>query len=79
MGWGPSKLKGWGPKSSACPSKARETKLFGRDIPGFCWDVSGAPEKFEEKMFVFNFGPLLECLFYAMSCDYSLLIAVNCY
>ena len=36
-------MKEWGPKSSVCPSKLRETKLsrgialyFGRDIPGGC-------------------------------------------
>ena len=46
-------VKGWGPKSSVCPSKPRE-KLFWRDIPGFCWDTPGVPEKFEEKRFVFN-------------------------
>ena len=30
-------VKGWGPKSSVCPSKPRETKLFGgisRDVAG---------------------------------------------
>ena len=45
-------MKGWGPKSSLCP-----VKLFGRDIPGFCWDIPAAPEKFEKKKFVFNFWP----------------------
>ena len=29
-------------------------KLFGQDIPGFCRDIPGAPEKFEKKKFVFN-------------------------
>ena len=41
-------VKGWGPKSSVGPSKPRATKLFGRDIPGFCRDIPGAPEKFEK-------------------------------
>ena len=36
-----------------------EIKLFGRDIPGFCRDIPGAPEKFEKKKFVFNFRSLL--------------------
>ena len=51
-------MKGWGPKSSVCPSKPRETKLFWRDIPGFCRDIPEAPEKFEKKMFGFSFWPL---------------------
>ena len=40
------------------PSKPRETKVLGQDIPGFCRDIPGAPEKFEKKRFVFNFRPL---------------------
>ena len=36
-----------------------EIKLFGRDIPGFCRDIPGAPEKFEKKKFGFNFRSLL--------------------
>ena len=47
-------VKGWGPKSSVCPSKPREW----RDIPGFCRDIPEAPEKFEKKMFGFNSRPL---------------------
>ena len=39
-----------------------EIKLFGRDIPGFCRDIPGAPEKFEKKRFGFNFPSLLEVL-----------------
>ena len=34
-------------------------KLFWRDIPGFCRDIPEAPEKFEKKMFGFNFLPLI--------------------
>ena len=49
-------MKGWGPKSSVCASKPRETKCFGG--PGFCRDIPGAPEKFEKKKFVFNSRPL---------------------
>ena len=29
--------------------ETREIKLFGRDIPGFCRDILGVPEKFEKK------------------------------
>ena len=54
-------VKGWLPKSSICPSKPRETKLFdgnhgiSRD---FAWDIPGMPDKFEKKEFVFNSRPL---------------------
>ena len=52
-------MKGWGPKSSICPSKTRGIKLFWRDIPGFCRDIPEGPEKFEKKKFVFNFRSLI--------------------
>ena len=52
-------VNGWGPKSSIRPSKPGKIKLFGRDIPGFCRDIPGAPEKFEKKKFVFNFRSLI--------------------
>ena len=29
--------------------ETREIKLFGRDIPAFCRDIPGVPEKFEKK------------------------------
>ena len=48
-------MQGWRPKSSACPSKPRETKLFGRISRDFWRDVPGVPEKFEKKSFVFDF------------------------
>ena len=32
-------VKGWAPKSSVCPSKPRN-QTFGRDIAGFCQDIS---------------------------------------
>ena len=41
-------VKGWGPKSWVCPSKPRETKLFGgicRDLPGY----PGGARKVREK------------------------------
>ena len=36
-GWGVFHMKGWGPKSSVCPSKLRENKLFGR----ISWILTG--------------------------------------
>ena len=39
-------VKGWGPKSSIRPSKPREIKLFGRDIPPkFCRDIPPSARK----------------------------------
>ena len=51
-------VQGWGSKSLVCPSKPRETKLFGGISRDFRRDVPGAPEKFEKKRLVFNFGSL---------------------
>ena len=54
-------MKGWGPKSSVCPSKPRETKCFGGISRDFRRDIPGVPEKFEKRKFVFNSCPLLHC------------------
>ena len=51
-------MKGWGPKSSIRPSKPGKSNFFCRDIPGLCRDIPGAPEKFENKKFGFNFRSL---------------------
>ena len=53
-------MKGWGPKSSVCPSKPGKPNFFGRisRVFFFCWDIPGVPKKFEKKKFVFDFGPL---------------------
>ena len=51
----------WGtglPRARVGAKKFGMSKLFGWDIPGFCWDIPAVPEKFEKKMFVLNFGPL---------------------
>ena len=50
--------EGVGVKKFGMSLETREIKLFGRDIPGFCWDIPAVPEKFETKKFVFNSGPL---------------------
>ena len=59
-------MKGWGPKSSACGSKPRKTKLFWRDIsefwagyPGIFGGMSGDARQKEK--FVFSFWPLFQC------------------
>ena len=51
-------MKGWGPKSSVCPSASGKPNFFGRDISGFCWDIPEVPEMFEKKKFVFSFHSL---------------------
>ena len=47
-----------GAKKFGMSLETREIKLLGRDIPGFCRDIPGVPEKFEKKRFVFNSRPL---------------------
>ena len=37
-------VKGWGPKSSVCPSKPRETKLFGGTPRDFAGISQGRPK-----------------------------------
>ena len=50
--------EGVGAKKFDMSLETQGIKLFGRDIPGFCRDIPGAPEKFEKKKFVFNFRSL---------------------
>ena len=50
--------EGAGAKKSGMSLETQGIKLFWRDIPGFCQDIPEAPEKFEKKMFGFNFWPL---------------------
>ena len=54
-------VKGWGPKSSVCPSKPGKSNFFGAisHIPGFCRDIPELPEKFERNKYVFNFWPYI--------------------
>ena len=54
-------VKGWS-KKFGMSLETREIKLFGQDIPGFCWDIPAVPEKFKKKMFVFDFCPPKICL-----------------
>ena len=42
-------VNGWGPKSSVCPSKLRESQLLGGICQDFCRDIPGWPEKFKKK------------------------------
>ena len=41
--------EGVGAKKFGMSLETREIKLFGRDIPGFCWDIPELPEKFEKQ------------------------------
>ena len=55
--WGGGLLRdGVGAKKIGMSLESRESKSFWWAIPDFCWDIPGAPEKFEKKKFVFNFG-----------------------
>ena len=47
--------EGVGAKKFDTSLETQGIKLFWRDIPGFCRDIPEAPEKFEKKMFGFNF------------------------
>ena len=50
-------MKGWGPKSSVCPSKPGKS-IFLEGYPGILRDIPEAPEKFEKKMCLGSiFGP----------------------
>ena len=51
--------EGVGAKKFGMSLETQGIKLFWRDIPGFCRDIPEAPEKFEKKMFGFNFWPLV--------------------
>ena len=51
-----SPREGVGAKKFGMSLETREIKLFGRDIPGFCWDIPAVHEKFEKKKFMFNFS-----------------------
>ena len=50
-------VTGWGSKSSVCPSKPRETKLFGGISGDFCRDIPGLPKKLETRSLCSIFGP----------------------
>ena len=53
-------MKGVGAKKFGMSLETQGIKLFWRDIPGFCRDIPPKkPEKFEKKMFGFNFWPLV--------------------
>ena len=61
--WGRGLPREWGEtKKFGMSLETREIKLFGRDIPGFCWDIPAVPEKFEKKKSVFDIGPLFSQL-----------------
>ena len=53
-------MKGWGPKSSVCPSKPRESNFFGgisRDFAGISWK---RPKSLRKKSLGSIFGPYFE-------------------
>ena len=54
-------MKGWGPKSSVCPSNPGKSNFFGGISRDFAGDIPQVPEKFEKKKFGFNFRSLIMC------------------
>ena len=60
FGWGGGLLReGVGAKMFGMSFETQENQTFWRDIPGFCRDIPGVPEKFEKKRFVFISRPLV--------------------
>ena len=61
--WGGGQnCEGVGAKKFGMSLEARETKLFGRDVPGFCRDMPEVPEKFENKTVCVQFSsPICVC------------------
>ena len=53
-------VKGWGPKSSVCPSKPRETKLFGGISRHFAGISGGHPKSLRKKVYVQFSSPNLK-------------------
>ena len=55
--WGGGQKRGGvGAKKFGMPLETKGKQTFSQDIPGFCRDIPGSPEKFEKKYFVFNFS-----------------------
>ena len=59
-GWGGGlPREGVGAKKFGMSFETQETKLFGRDIPGFCRDIPGAPKSLRKKVCVQFSSPRL--------------------
>ena len=54
--------EGVGAEKFGMSLETKETKLFWRDNPGFCWDIPEVPEKFEKKSLCSIFVPYFSCL-----------------
>ena len=63
--------EGVGAKKFGISLETQGIKLFWRDIPKSCRDIPEAPEKFEKKMFGFNFWPAFKKLGTIISCSCS--------
>ena len=65
-GWGRGlPREGPGAKKFGMSFETQGNQMFWRDIPGFCGEIPGAPEKFEKNKFVFNSRPLWKGLLFA--------------
>ena len=52
-------MKGWGPRTSVCPSNPMESKLFGGISGDLCRDIPEVPENLEKKKLVFILTPYI--------------------
>ena len=57
--------KGAGAEKFGMSLETRETKLFWRDIPGFCWDIPEVPKMFENKKVCVQFPFPRTSIFFA--------------
>ena len=74
--WGGGLPREWvGAKKFGMSLETQGNHTFGRDIPGFCWDIPGVPRKFEKERFVFDSRPLR----WAKLCDSYRRIASESY
>ena len=55
FGWGGGlPREGVGAQKFGMSFQTQENQTLWRDIPGFCWDILGAPKKFVKRKFVFK-------------------------
>ena len=61
-------MKGWGPKSSICPSKPGKSNFFGGISRDFAGISQRCPKSLRKKKSVFNFRSLLYSIIFLGEC-----------